>query len=76
MVSQYNISDPDKKYGIKNIGLVVGKRIKMQGFIVVDANMYVFSEISFSLLNKVLSFETCLGSVLSCRHVLILNTDS
>ena len=25
MVSQYNISDPDKKYGVKNLGLVVGK---------------------------------------------------
>lgn len=31
MVSQYNISDPDKKYGVKNLGSVVGKRIKMQG---------------------------------------------
>ena len=39
MVSQYNISDPDKKYGVKNIGAIVGKRIKMQGFIVSDANM-------------------------------------
>ena len=39
MVSQYNISDPDKRYGVKNLGLVVGKRLKMQGFIVFDANM-------------------------------------
>ncbi|KAM0806345.1 hypothetical protein BDR22DRAFT_816546 [Usnea florida] len=39
MVSQYNISDPDKRYGVKNIGAVVGKRITMQGFIVGDANM-------------------------------------
>ena len=39
MVSQYNISDPDKRYGVKNIGAVVGKRIRMQGFIVSDANM-------------------------------------
>ena len=39
MVSQYNISDPNKRYGVKNIGAVVGKRIKMQGFIVSDANM-------------------------------------
>lgn len=39
MISQYNISDPDKKYGVKNLGAVVGKRLKMQGFIVFDANM-------------------------------------
>lgn len=39
MVSQYNISDPDKKYGVKNLGAVVGKRLKMQGFIVFDENM-------------------------------------
>ena len=39
MVSQYNISDPDKRYGVKNLGVVVGKRIRMQGFIVGDANM-------------------------------------
>lgn len=39
MVSQYNISDPDKRYGVKNIGAVVGKRLKIQGFIVFDANM-------------------------------------
>ena len=39
MVSQYNISDPDKRYGVKNIGAVVGKRLKMQGLIVGDANM-------------------------------------
>ena len=39
MISQYNISDPDKRYGVKNLGAVVGKRLKMQGFIVSDANM-------------------------------------
>ena len=39
MISQYNISDPDKRYGVKNLGAVVGKRLKMQGFIVFDANM-------------------------------------
>ena len=39
MVSQYNISDPDKRYGVKNLGAVVGKRIRMQGFVVSDANM-------------------------------------
>lgn len=39
MVSQYNISDPDKRYGVKNLGAVVGKRLKMQGFIVSDPDM-------------------------------------
>ena len=39
MISQYNISDPDKRYGVKNLGAVVAKRLKMQGFIVFDANM-------------------------------------
>lgn len=39
MVSQYNISDPNQRYGVKNLGAVVGKRLKMQGFIVGDANM-------------------------------------
>ena len=36
MVSQYNITDPEKKYGIKNLSNVVSKRLKMQGFIVSD----------------------------------------
>ncbi|KAL6713861.1 hypothetical protein ACLMJK_008355 [Lecanora helva] len=36
MVSQYNISDPTKKYGVKNLGVVVSKRLRMQGFIVGD----------------------------------------
>ena len=35
-VSQYNISDSDKRYGVKNLPLVVAKRLKMQGFIVGD----------------------------------------
>ena len=39
MVSQYNISDPTKRYGVKNVFMVVSKRLKMQGFIVGDANM-------------------------------------
>ncbi|MCJ1459997.1 hypothetical protein MMC28_010376 [Mycoblastus sanguinarius] len=39
MVSQYNISDPGKRYGVKNMGMIVGKRIKMQGFIVFDPDM-------------------------------------
>lgn len=36
MVSQYNISNPDKKYGVKNMSNVVSKRLRIQGFIVGD----------------------------------------
>ena len=39
MVSQYNITDPDQKYGVKNIGLFVAKRLTMRGFIVGDPDM-------------------------------------
>ena len=39
MVSQYNITDPGKRYGVKNLGFVVGKRLKMRGFIVGDPDM-------------------------------------
>jgi len=38
MISQYN-SKPEEMYPIRNLIQVVGKRIKMQGFIVGDANM-------------------------------------
>lgn len=38
MISQYN-NPPDKTYGVKNLMNVVAKRLKMQGFIVGDANM-------------------------------------
>lgn len=38
MVSEYNKSD-DQKYGVKNLMLIVGKRITMRGFIVGDENM-------------------------------------
>jgi len=38
MISQYNLP-ADQRYGISNIFQVVGKRLKMQGFIVSDANM-------------------------------------
>ncbi|PYH45037.1 MDR family NADP-dependent oxidoreductase [Aspergillus saccharolyticus JOP 1030-1] len=38
MVSQYNLK-PDERFGIKNVTNVVGKRIRMQGFIVGDENM-------------------------------------
>ncbi|KAI5306703.1 hypothetical protein KEM55_008520 [Ascosphaera atra] len=38
MISQYNLK-PEESYGIRNLMLVVGKRIKMQGFIVMDQDM-------------------------------------
>ncbi len=38
MVSQYSLPD-DQKYGVKNMFLVVSKRITMRGFIVGDADM-------------------------------------
>lgn len=41
MISQSNISDPDKKYGVKNLGNVVSKRLKIQGFIVFDPDFGV-----------------------------------
>jgi NADPH-dependent curcumin reductase CurA len=37
MVSQYNLP-PEERYGVKNLGQVVTKRIKMQGFIVGDSD--------------------------------------
>ncbi|KAG6358020.1 hypothetical protein INS49_013904 [Diaporthe citri] len=36
MISQYNVKDASERYGVKNLMLVVGKRITMQGFIVGD----------------------------------------
>lgn len=38
-MSQYNNSSASDTYAVKNLGLVVPKRIKLQGFIVADANM-------------------------------------
>lgn len=38
MISQYNLK-PSEAYGVKNLMQVVGKRLKMQGFIVGDENM-------------------------------------
>ncbi|KAK3701605.1 hypothetical protein LTR37_015356 [Vermiconidia calcicola] len=38
MISQYN-KPADQAYGVKNLMQVVGKRLKMQGFIVSDKNM-------------------------------------
>ena len=39
MISQYNNATDSDKYGVKNLGLVVTKRIKLQGFIVFDPDM-------------------------------------
>lgn len=39
MISQYNAKDDSERYGIKQLTNVVGKRLKMQGFIVSDPNM-------------------------------------
>jgi NADPH-dependent curcumin reductase CurA len=38
MVSQYNLK-PGESYPIRNLALIVGKRLKFQGFIVSDENM-------------------------------------
>ncbi|KAJ8099852.1 hypothetical protein POJ06DRAFT_118270 [Lipomyces tetrasporus] len=35
-ISQYNVSKSEDKYGIKNTGLIVGRRLKLQGFIILD----------------------------------------
>ncbi|KAI9709786.1 MAG: hypothetical protein M1820_003189 [Bogoriella megaspora] len=42
MVSQYNLK-PGEQYPIKNLTLIVGKRIRMQGFIVGDPNMRAYA---------------------------------
>ena len=39
MVSQYNVASPDDRYGVKNLMLVVGKRLTIRGFIVGDPDM-------------------------------------
>lgn len=38
MISQYNL-EPSQAYGVHNMMQFVAKRLKMQGFIVGDANM-------------------------------------
>jgi len=38
MISQYNLP-ADEQYGVKNLMLIVGKRITMRGFIVGDEEM-------------------------------------
>lgn len=39
MISQYNNSSASDAYAVRNLSLVNSKRIKLQGFIVSDANM-------------------------------------
>src|ERR1700755_884146 len=38
MISQYNLN-PDEAYPIRNLAMTIGKRLKMQGFLVSDPNM-------------------------------------
>jgi NADPH-dependent curcumin reductase CurA len=38
MISQYNLK-PEEVYPIRNLAMIIGKRVKMQGFIVSDADM-------------------------------------
>ena len=39
MVSQYNVAAPEDRYGVKNLMLIVVKRLTFQGFIVGDPDM-------------------------------------
>jgi len=39
MVSEYNSKSDSEKYAVKNLMMIVGKRITIRGFIVGDANM-------------------------------------
>lgn len=39
MISQYNITDPEERYGIKQMPMVVRKRLRLRGFIVNDPDM-------------------------------------
>ena len=36
MISEYNASSPEERYGVRNLSNVVKKRLKMQGFVVGD----------------------------------------
>ena len=44
MISQYNNSSESEAYAIKNLFLVVTKRIKIQGFLVSDPDMLKYSD--------------------------------
>ena len=39
MISYYNAASTDEMYGVKNLRMMVSKRLKMQGFIVGDPDM-------------------------------------
>ena len=39
MISQYNVAKPEDAYGVKNLVLVVGKRLTIRGFLVGDPDM-------------------------------------
>ena len=39
MISQYNASNADELYGVRNLPMVVSKRLTMRGFIVLDPDM-------------------------------------
>jgi len=39
-ISTYNNKSPDDNYGIKNYGLVVRRRLRWQGFLVYDPNIW------------------------------------
>lgn len=39
MISQYNIDAAEDRYGVRNLAMVVGKRLKIQGFVVSDSEM-------------------------------------
>ncbi len=74
MISQYNISDPDKKYGVKNLGNVVSKRLKMQGFIVGDPDfgVRIFSVPLLPNLGMISRLDICFESFLLVGRVLAL----
>ncbi|KAK9322374.1 hypothetical protein V1517DRAFT_137440 [Lipomyces orientalis] len=35
-ISEYNLSKPEDRYGIQNTGVIVTRRLKLQGFIILD----------------------------------------
>jgi NADPH-dependent curcumin reductase len=44
-MSQYNLPDPEKAYGIKNLPLVLWRRSRIEGFVVVPDFQQVFPEL-------------------------------
>ena len=39
MISQYNIAKPEDRYGVKNLPVIIAKRLTMRGFVVGDPDM-------------------------------------